>query len=107
MARGTGVIRSSGVLHHRADRYRASDTGQRFRNDLTAMIVRPGKRRCWKTCGLSAPTAGENFDTVVDCSAESQRYIEDCPVCCNPIEFEAEVDGEGNLITLMTRRDDD
>ena len=56
---------------------------------------------------VECPYCGENFDTVVDCSAGSQRYIEDCPVCCSPIEFEAEVDGEGNLITLMTRRDDD
>jgi hypothetical protein len=56
---------------------------------------------------VECPYCGENFDTVVDCSAESQRYIENCPVCCSPIEFESEVDGEGNLITLMTRRDDD
>ena len=56
---------------------------------------------------VECPYCGENRDTVVDCSAGSQRYIEDCPVCWNPIEFEAEVDGEGNLITLMMRRDDD
>ena len=56
---------------------------------------------------VECPYCGENFVTVVDCSAGSQCYIEDCPVCCHPIEFEAEVDGEGNLITLMTQRDDD
>jgi 2-keto-3-deoxy-L-fuconate dehydrogenase len=33
-------------------------------------------------------------EALVDCSAGSQRYIEDCPICCRPIEFQAEVDGE-------------
>jgi hypothetical protein len=56
---------------------------------------------------IECPYCGEEFDTLVDCSAGSQQYIEDCPVCCNPIEFQAEVDGEGNLTTLTTRRDDD
>ena len=56
---------------------------------------------------VACPYCGEDFDTVVDCSAGSQHYIEDCPVCCSPIEFEVEVDDEGSLITLMTRRDDD
>ena len=56
---------------------------------------------------IECPYCGEEFDTLVDCSAGSQHYIEDCPVCCNPIEFQAEVDDEGNLTTLTTRRDDD
>ena len=56
---------------------------------------------------IECPYCGEEFDTLTDCSAGSQHYIEDCPVCCNSIEFHAEVDGEGNLITLTTRRDDD
>jgi hypothetical protein len=56
---------------------------------------------------VECPYCGEGFDPVVDCSAGSQRYIEDCPVCCSPIEFEVEVDGEGHLIALTTRRDDD
>jgi len=56
---------------------------------------------------IQCPYCGEVFDTLVDCSGSSQKYIEDCPVCCNPIEFQAEVDSEGNLTTLTTRRDDD
>jgi len=57
----------------------------------------------WVEC----PYCGEGFDTVVDCSAGSQRYIEDCPVCCRPIELQVEVNGEGSPITLTARRDDD
>jgi hypothetical protein len=56
---------------------------------------------------IQCPYCGEGFDTLVDCSAGSQRYIEDCPVCCRPIEYEAKVDAEGNLSALTTRRDDD
>jgi hypothetical protein len=56
---------------------------------------------------VGCPYCGEDFDTLVDCSAGSQHYIEDCPVCCRPIEFEVKVDGDGNLVGLMTRRDDD
>jgi endogenous inhibitor of DNA gyrase (YacG/DUF329 family) len=56
---------------------------------------------------VECPYCGEAFETAVDCSAGSQRYIEDCPVCCRPIEFQAEVDGNDNLIALTTRRDDD
>ncbi|HYN76643.1 MAG TPA: CPXCG motif-containing cysteine-rich protein [Lamprocystis sp. (in: g-proteobacteria)] len=59
----------------------------------------------WVEC----PYCGEDFETLVDGSAGSQSYIEDCPVCCRPIEFqaEAEADGAGDLINLTTRRDDD
>ncbi len=56
---------------------------------------------------VECPYCGESFDTVVDCSAGSQRYIEDCPVCCRPIELQAEVDGAGILIGLTAQRDDD
>jgi hypothetical protein len=56
---------------------------------------------------VECPYCGEGFDTLADCSAGSQRYVEDCPVCCNPIEFEIDVDGAGGLIGVTTRRGDD
>jgi hypothetical protein len=56
---------------------------------------------------VACPYCREGFDALGDRSAGSQRYIEDCPVCCSPIEFEVAVDDDGSLITLMTRRDDD
>lgn len=56
---------------------------------------------------IECPYCGETFETLVDCAAGSQRYIEDCPVCCRPIEFQAEVDDAGNLMTLTSHRDDD
>jgi hypothetical protein len=55
---------------------------------------------------VECPSCGEDFATTVDCSAGSQRSIEDCAVCCRPSEFQAEVDGDGNLLALTTDRDE-
>ncbi len=40
------------------------------------------------------PYCGEPVEAVLDLSAGDQSYIEDCPVCCRPIEFELRTDGE-------------
>ncbi len=40
------------------------------------------------------PYCGEPVEAVLDLSAGDQSYIEDCPVCCRPIEFELRNDGE-------------
>ncbi|WP_455212350.1 CPXCG motif-containing cysteine-rich protein [Kaarinaea lacus] len=34
------------------------------------------------------PYCGETFETTVDLSAGDQIYIEDCYVCCRPIQFD-------------------
>lgn len=56
---------------------------------------------------VSCPYCGESFETEIDASAGSQRYVEDCHVCCRPIEFVVEIDAEGGIAGLETRRDDD
>jgi len=53
------------------------------------------------------PYCGEGFVTVVDCSAGDQEYIEDCEVCCSPIVFALTTDGEGNLLHLQARQDNE
>ena len=55
---------------------------------------------------IICPYCGEPFDTDVDCSEELQDYVEDCPVCCRPIEFHAAC-AEGQLLELTARRDDE
>jgi len=47
---------------------------------------------------------GESFDTAVDLSAGSFSYIEDCQVCCQPIELAGQVDEAGRLTALDARR---
>ncbi|MCB1865450.1 MAG: CPXCG motif-containing cysteine-rich protein [Chromatiales bacterium] len=54
---------------------------------------------------LHCPYCGEPFTALVDPS-DTGRYVEDCPVCCRPIEFEAVFD-PGMGVYLRLKRDDD
>lgn len=44
---------------------------------------------------IQCPYCGETIEIVVDCSVESQSYVEDCSVCCRPINMTITVDEEG------------
>ncbi|WP_243042642.1 CPXCG motif-containing cysteine-rich protein [Dyella sedimenti] len=44
---------------------------------------------------IHCPYCGEAIEILVDGSVGSQRYIEDCQVCCRPIEIGVTVDGDG------------
>jgi len=41
------------------------------------------------------PSCGEAIQLLVDCSIPDQDYIEDCQVCCRPIQITAQIDSEG------------
>ena len=41
------------------------------------------------------PSCGEPIQLLVDCSIPEQEYIEDCQVCCRPIQISARVDSAG------------
>jgi len=60
-----------------------------------------------ESCSVNCPYCGETFETTLDLSAGSQDYVEDCYVCCRPIQLFVEVDHEGELIAIHTRRDDE
>jgi hypothetical protein len=53
---------------------------------------------------VQCPYCGESFETAVDPSAGSFRYVEDCQVCCQPIELEGEIDEAGTLISVTAAR---
>jgi hypothetical protein len=55
---------------------------------------------------VTCPYCGERFETPVDTSAGSARYVEDCQICCQPIDFSLEVDHEGALQELSALRCD-
>lgn len=42
------------------------------------------------------PYCGETILLLIDTSAGSQHYIEDCAVCCRPIQVLVSVDMEGD-----------
>lgn len=56
---------------------------------------------------ILCPYCGESVQTLIDASAGNQAYIEDCPVCCRPMEFRIEVDSTGHLTRVEALRDDD
>jgi len=55
---------------------------------------------------VECPYCGERFETPVDTSSGSARYVEDCQICCKPIDFSLEVDHEGELQGLSALRCD-
>ena len=40
------------------------------------------------------PSCWQRISFVVDLSVEEQSYIEDCEVCCRPLEFRYNSDGD-------------
>jgi hypothetical protein len=60
-----------------------------------------------ETAWVECPYCGEPFETTVDTSGGDQDYIEDCPVCCRPVEFHLVTGADGELRSLTTQRDDD
>ncbi len=44
---------------------------------------------------ISCPYCGETIALFVDDSAGDQRYIEDCQVCCRPIQVAVTLDADG------------
>jgi hypothetical protein len=52
---------------------------------------------------ISCPYCGEPIDLVIDDSINHQAYVEDCSVCCRPIEIEVSVVEPGEIqVTCRT-----
>jgi hypothetical protein len=54
---------------------------------------------------ILCPYCWEHYETQVDLSAGSFTCVEDCQVCCQPIELSCEVD-EGLLVAVKPERMD-
>ena len=54
---------------------------------------------------IQCPYCGESIEVIVDPSVDEQRYIEDCSVCCRPIEMDVVVYDDN--ITIDAKRDDE
>jgi hypothetical protein len=53
---------------------------------------------------IQCPYCGEQFETAVDLSAGSFSYVEDCQVCCQPIDLVGEVDAAGAHVGVSANR---
>ena len=49
------------------------------------------------TESIECPYCGETIEVVIDDSVDRQQYIEDCFVCCRPINVEASIDQAGEI----------
>jgi hypothetical protein len=67
---------------------------------------RPDDRSVCGVVEVQCPYCGEPFTTALDLSAGSASYIEDCQVCCQPIEFAIVIGTGGELDALELRRSD-
>jgi hypothetical protein len=54
---------------------------------------------------IRCPFCGERFEAIVDASGGDADYIEDCPVCCRPIEMHLQVGDDGEVDGLEAERD--
>ncbi len=59
-----------------------------------------------ETSTIQCPYCGEAIEVLIDCSVPQQDYIEDCQVCCRPIEFDVSIDRD-NLPLVAVSRDDE
>lgn len=55
---------------------------------------------------VHCPYCGEAFETSADVSAGPSKYVEDCQICCQPIEMELRVNDSGGFLELLARRGD-
>jgi transcription elongation factor Elf1 len=47
---------------------------------------------------IYCPYCGEPQIVLIDTSEQEQTYIEDCQVCCRPINFIVSVDNQGDVV---------
>jgi Cysteine-rich CPXCG len=70
-----------------------------FEPDTTRPGVEPEK-----FVAVQCPYCGERLETRVDLTAGEREYIEDCEVCCRPIEFAIELEDSGALHAVRVQR---
>ena len=55
---------------------------------------------------VTCPYCWESFTLLVDGSVDEQEYVEDCEICCRPIDFAIRVD-EFDRASVEARRQDE
>ena len=52
------------------------------------------------------PYCGELIDILLDTSVTHQNYIEDCQVCCRPINFDVSASQDGDVVVMVSHEDE-
>lgn len=59
-----------------------------------------------KPIDAECPYCGEPIELLVDCPGEEQRYIEDCQVCCRPMNVHVTVGQDGLPSVQVTQENE-
>ncbi|CAM3752896.1 CPXCG motif-containing cysteine-rich protein [Parendozoicomonas haliclonae] len=59
-----------------------------------------------KTQVIACPNCGENIQILVNAEDEGDTYIEDCQVCCSPINITVTLDDDENIHVLVRSEDE-
>jgi len=55
---------------------------------------------------VSCPYCGETIQVLLDNPVSEQEYIEDCQVCCRPINFYMSLDLDGEISLRVAHEDE-
>ena len=58
------------------------------------------------TIAVPCPYCGERVELMIDASSDLQRYVEDCPGCCRPMEIAVALDASGEVLVSAVRDND-
>jgi len=54
----------------------------------------------WIEKQIQCPYCWERFEILIDPGETFQVYIEDCEICCRPIQFQVQIDEYGEPAVL-------
>lgn len=53
---------------------------------------------------IACPYCGESYNTSIDLTGGSFEYVEDCQICCQPIDLKVDVNEAGELHGVVPRQ---
>jgi uncharacterized Zn finger protein len=56
-----------------------------------------------QTHNVQCPYCGETIEVDIELLEEAQSFIEDCSVCCRPIQYEVATNAEEEIEVIATR----
>jgi len=56
---------------------------------------------------IDCPYCDEQLEIFIDGSAGNQDYVEDCQVCCSPMDISVQIDSAGQIVNIQLKRDAD
>ena len=55
---------------------------------------------------VDCPYCGEPIELLIDCSILQQSYIEDCQVCCRPINVNVSIGDDDDISVNVSSEDE-